>query len=163
MEKQQLTGEMKRGMKWYKFLIYFYLWFQAAGHIIEAVMMFTGAVYTLSGAEKAQIYSEYPGLKSVDLYAGIIFLVLALVAFSVRGKLKKKTKGGVGNFYAYLALWLMADVIYIILFSYMTGAKPPVMEVGVIALIWAAFFGLNFWYFKTIKNFFIFFFTNVVI
>ena len=152
MENEKICDQ--KPMKWHNFLVYFYFWAKALGHVAEAALMFSGAVYNLSGVGKAEMYSKFPGLKQADLYAGIIFLILAVVAISVRGKLKKRTKTAVGNFYAYIALSYVADVIYLILYNYMTGAKPPVVEVVGVLAVCAVYFGLNFWYYKKREHMF---------
>ena len=71
-------------MAWFKFIIYFQLFANAAGNLIIAFMWITGLHY----GESAGLYYEVcPPLKAVDVIYGLICIACAVGAILVRQKL----------------------------------------------------------------------------
>ena len=64
-------------MKWYKFLVYFFLWFGAVLNLINSINIFTGNVYRSQGVEPGLAYMMFGGLKTFDIFRGILTLLLA--------------------------------------------------------------------------------------
>lgn len=107
------------GMKWYKFLIYFALFFTVFSCIVNCVSLFTGAHYDAlvtayygEGAGGSElIYQTYPGIKIVDRVYGALGIIMAVVTLIMRSRLAKfKTKAA----YQY--------IIYLLIFVVLTTA-----------------------------------------
>lgn len=81
------------GMKWYKFLIRFALFFAALTNFAEGLGYVTGVVYETetSGRVSAEMVYEMwgVGLKIADVLVGIALIGLAVFAIVVRNKLAK--------------------------------------------------------------------------
>ena len=74
----------RRPMAWFKFIIYFQLFANAACNLIIAFMWITGLHY----GESAELYYETcPPLKAVDVIYGLICIACAVGAILVRQKL----------------------------------------------------------------------------
>lgn len=71
-------------MKWFKFLIYFALWFGAVGNFLGGIMMFDGGQY---GDSAKLVYAVYDGLKAVDIIVAALCIVLAAFGIYVRFRL----------------------------------------------------------------------------
>ena len=81
----------ERGMKWFKFIIYFQLWLSMLLNLSEAGRLFTGDFY--EGAADL-VYALYPGLKPLDMLVGIGGVGLAVYAVLVQRALAKfRAKG----------------------------------------------------------------------
>ncbi len=57
-------------MKWYKFVIYFLLFFSAAINLISAILYFTGALYGDAYTARL-VYATFPAMKPLDIVTGI--------------------------------------------------------------------------------------------
>lgn len=141
-------------MRWHKFLVNFWLWFSALTHLAEGVLALSGLMYKIMGKDAAEVYAVAPSMKTVDMYFAIMSIALALIAVSVVKKLKNFKSGSIMNLYAFFALELMCDVIYMIMSAFVSGMSAPWFEVILTAVIWAAVFVLNFVYFKKRESMF---------
>ena len=83
MEKQVNT-QPERPMKWHKFLIYFLLWFSAIANIVSGFQAISGSQY---GASANRVYSNFPGLKTIDIIFGLFVLFIAVFTIVTRFKL----------------------------------------------------------------------------
>ncbi len=99
-------------MKWYKFLIYFSLFFSAASSLYNAIQVLSGAQYTYSGINQSElVYSFYSGLQAVDIIYGLLILALSVFCIVTRQKLKSFSKQG-----PQFVLWLYVGSMAIAVF-----------------------------------------------
>ena len=81
----------RRGMKWFKFIIYFQLWAGMLVNLVTAGKYFTGAYYE-GNAE--MVYRVFPALQPLDIVMGVVCLALAVYAVVVQRALAKfRAKG----------------------------------------------------------------------
>ena len=78
-------------MKWFKFLIYFSLFFAAATHAFTGIRMLTGAVY---GSEAELIYATIENLRLSDIVIGVLMLICAALCLFTRFQLSGYKKIG---------------------------------------------------------------------
>lgn len=71
-------------MKWYKFVIYFQLFFSGFFAIVTALRTMTGNIYGV-GSDVSALYEAFPALRSTNIFFGILWIVYAVFAvFFVR-------------------------------------------------------------------------------
>ena len=98
-------------MKWFKFLIYFYLWAEAVLNIIGGIGILTGASYQ---GQADLVYAMIDGLKGFDIFIGLYSIALGGFAIFVRFRLANYKKNGpLMIMIQYLAVAVLA-LIYII-------------------------------------------------
>lgn len=77
-------------LKWHKFLIYFSLWAGALLDLVNAYSYFTGSMY---GENAKGVYSYYSGMKTLDIFMGILMLAMAAYCIYVRFQLANYKAG----------------------------------------------------------------------
>ena len=98
----------RRPMAWFKFIIYFQLFANAAGNLIIAFMWITGLHY----GESAGLYYEVcPPLKAVDVIYGLICIACAVGAILVRQKLAHYKKSAPAWYIGFIAVSLILSLI----------------------------------------------------
>lgn len=107
-----------RGMKWFKFIIYFQLFASAVINVFSSIMVFTGAHY---GGNAASVYSYFPGLRIIDIMFGIVCLVLAGFAIYTRQRLAKFFRDGPMLYFVLLGVNIAGSIIYLLSASMATG------------------------------------------
>ena len=75
-----------RGMRWYQFIIWFYLYASAVIGVLVGVGEITGVVY-LDMAET--FYTLFPMLQVVNVFFGVMQILLAVIALYVRRQLAR--------------------------------------------------------------------------
>ena len=100
-----------RGMKWFKFIIYFQLFASAVLNTISAITFLTGAHYQ---GMADQVYSYFHGLKGLDVFYGILLLALAGFAIFVRQRLAKFRRNGPLLYYVLMIVSIVVSFIYLI-------------------------------------------------
>lgn len=116
-------------MKWHKFLIYFSLWASAILNLANAIQYLTGSMYG-GEFEREMTYAFYEGLQTLDIFIGIVHLILSVFAIVTRFSLAGFKKSGPRKlFFVYLANALIA-VIYIIAFCSVTGLSVGDLDAG---------------------------------
>ena len=98
----------RRPMAWFKFIIYFQLFANAAGNLIIAFMWIAGLHY----GESAGLYYEVcPPLKAVDVIYGLICIACAVGAILVRQKLAHYKKSAPAWYIGFIAVSLILSLI----------------------------------------------------
>ena len=102
-------------MAWFKFLIYFMLFANAAINIFTAVTYLTGSVYlgenmTMSDVEA--LYMFYPTAKMIDVIYGVLLIALAAYAIFTRFQLSGFKKRGPFLFILMYVLNLVIGLLY---------------------------------------------------
>ena len=103
-----------RGMKWFKFLIYFALWAGAILNIIYALQAINGTMYKAQGIDPAKVYRKFPGLRDADNFYGIACLIFAVWQIITRYALAKYRKCGPIFLYIAYVLGILISVIYMV-------------------------------------------------
>lgn len=113
-------------MAWFKFLIYFMLFANAAINIFTAVTYLTGSVYlgedmTMSDVEA--LYMFYPTAKMIDVIYGVLLIALAAYAIFTRFQLSGFKRRGPFLFILMYVLNLVIGLLYgiSIMFTLETG------------------------------------------
>ena len=113
-------------MAWFKFLIYFMLFANAAINIFTAVTYLTGSVYlgedmTMSDVEA--LYMFYPTAKMIDVIYGVLLIALAAYAIFTRFQLSGFKRRGPFLFILMYVLNLIIGLLYSIsiMFTFETG------------------------------------------
>lgn len=113
-------------MAWFKFLIYFMLFANAAINIFTAVTYLTGSVYlgedmTMSDVEA--LYMFYPTAKMIDVIYGVLLIALAAYAIFTRFQLSGFKRRDPFLFILMYVLNLIIGLLYSIsiMFTFETG------------------------------------------
>lgn len=114
-------------MAWFKFLIYFMLFANAAINIFTAVTYLTGSVYlgedmTMSDVEA--LYMFYPTAKMIDVIYGVLLIALAAYAIFTRFQLSGFKRRGPFLFILMYVLNLVIGLLYSISIMFTLGAGP---------------------------------------
>lgn len=107
-----------RGMKWFKFILYFQLFANALINLINAVTVFTGAHY--QGAADT-VYAVFPAEHTVDIVYGLLCLALAAFGIYTRFRLSSFKRNGPGLYLGLIAANILVPVLYMLLSSAVTG------------------------------------------
>lgn len=108
----------QRGMKWFKFIIYFQLWASLLAILVMAEKFFTGAYYE---GNADLVYSVYPAVKALDICMGIFSLALGVyTVFTQRALAKFRTKGPMMYYLLYCADIAIA-LLYLLIGSIIVG------------------------------------------
>lgn len=94
-EKIGGTSITTRGMKWYKFLIYFWLFAEIAWAVLAAVLYCTGWIHWTS---RDATYSATPFLQAVDTFYGLAFIYFAFATLFARKALSWNQRKGPKSF-----------------------------------------------------------------
>ncbi len=98
-------------MKWFKFLIYFSLYFSAIVNVISAISMFTGYQY---GENVKLVYEVFPGLKRWDVIIGVAFLLTAVLLIFTRYNLARFRAIGPGLLILCYIAGIVVSVVYLL-------------------------------------------------
>ncbi|MBE7054440.1 MAG: zinc ribbon domain-containing protein [Ruminococcaceae bacterium] len=110
--QQQYTQQpYAQPMGWFKFLIYFALFFGAVLNVANGAMMIAGAHY--SGDADA-VYRAFDGLKELDIIMGILSIVLAVYGIYTRVRLAGFYKNGPSTILTMYSLSVLVNLIYYI-------------------------------------------------
>ena len=107
-------------MKWFKFTIYFQLFANALLNFVNACSSLMGLSY---GTYADDVYLTYPGLHTLDVIMGILYLVLAIYALVTRFQLAGYKKTGPTLLYIFLAANLVLLLFYLVAASVITATN----------------------------------------
>ena len=117
----------QRGMKWFKFIIYFQLWAGMLVNLVTAGKYFTGAYYE-GNAE--MVYRFFPALQPLDIVMGVFCLALAVYAVVVQRALAKFRAKGPMMYYLMYIVNTAVTVLYLIIGSIIIGQSAFTAEVA---------------------------------
>ena len=117
----------QRGMKWFKFIIYFQLWAGMLFNLVTAGKYFTGAYYE-GNAE--MVYNFFPALQPLDIVMGVLCLALAVYAVVVQRALAKFRAKGPMMYYLMYIVNTAATVLYLLIGSIIIGQSAFTAEVA---------------------------------
>lgn len=104
-------------MKWFKFLIYFGLFFGAFINAVTGVMSIFGLTYSILGYEPAFIYSLVDNLQMIDSVYGVTMLALAAMRIITRFQLAKFKRYAPKMFMIVIAVETVFTFIYSIAYN----------------------------------------------
>ena len=138
-------------MAWFKFLIYFMLFANAAINIFTAVTYLTGSVYlgedmTMSDVEA--LYMFYPTAKMIDVIYGVLLIALAAYAIFTRFQLSGFKRRGPFLFILMYVLNLVIGLLYSISIMFTLEASlldfislvPPIITSVVMIFVNVVYF-----------------------
>jgi len=114
--KQALDAQ--HPMKWFKFLIYFALWFGAVINIISAISYMSGGQYA---GQAGRVYAMYPAMRVVDIALGVFTLALGIFGIVVRFRLAKFRKNAPSMLITLYLLSLIPSLLYPVATTLVTG------------------------------------------
>ena len=98
------------GLKWHKFLIYFFLWVRAADILYTGYMELTGRSY----GNPNEVYVTYPGLKIPDMAFGIAILALGVFTIYTRFQLARFKVGAPSKLTIIYVLDLVLSLLLVV-------------------------------------------------
>ena len=128
----------QRGMKWFKFIIYFQLWVALLSSLITSGRFFYGWGYE-GNAEL--VYSLWPALKMIDILMGILNLALGVYAVFVQRALAKFRVNGPRMYYIFCGASIVFSLLYTLAASIIIGESAftagviSSLVVGVVMLL----------------------------
>lgn len=124
--------EKRNNMKWYYFIIWFYLYAVAVIGVFLGVGEITGMVY-LGMAE--DFYTVFPMLRILNVFFGVVQLVLAVTAFYIRSLLFHFKQVAPRFLLLYQGVSLFYTVFYSVTVSLILGMPAfDVMSVAMLAV-----------------------------
>lgn len=141
-----------RGMKWFKFIIYFQLWVGMLANLVDAGKFFTGGFYE-GNAELA--YAYYPALKLLDIVMGIFCLTLAVYAVVVQRSLAKFRAEGPKMYYILLGASIVVTLLYLLVGSIILGESVFSLDTGVNLIVSVVMIFVNIQYFNNRGHLFV--------
>ena len=146
-------------MKWYKFLIYFLLFFGAFINLVNGVNYITGGIYSIqsNGQVSAElVYSLYDGLKTLDVILGLFMLAIAAFGIYTRFRLAGRKENGPVCLYTLYGVGAVLTVLYNIALLIVTGLNQLTDPTSIASFITSVvFICLNYIYFSKRKSSFV--------
>ena len=142
----------QRGMKWFKFIIYFQLWAGMLVNLVTAGKYFTGAYYE-GNAE--MVYRFFPALQPLDIVMGVVCLALAVYAVVVQRALAKFRAKGPMMYYLMYIVNTAATVLYLLIGSIIIGQSVFTAEVAGSIIGSLVMIFINIPYFNNRKHLFV--------
>lgn len=142
----------QRGMKWFKFIIYFQLWAGMLVNLVTAGKYFTGAYYE-GNAE--MVYDFFPALQPLDIVMGVFCLALAVYAVVVQRALAKFRAKGPMMYYLIYIVSTAGTVLYLLIASIILGQSVFTAEVAGSIIGSLVMIFINIPYFNNRKHLFV--------
>lgn len=117
-------------MNWFKFVIYFQLFAACVLNVFTGIAQLTGSLYEAQGINASFVYAFFPGLSAVDKIYGIICIALGVAAIIVRQKLAKFCQDGPKFYLIYLAVTVVASIIYLVAVIAIVGEMETSTTIG---------------------------------
>ena len=142
----------QRGMKWFKFIIYFQLWFTLLVCVIYSSMYYTGSFY--EGAAD-QIYSYWPSLKALDVIMSILIFAMGVYAVFVQRALAKFRARGPVMYYILCGAGILISLIYVSAAGNILGESAANAETSYSFFFSTILLFINIRYFNNRKHLFV--------
>ena len=142
----------QRGMKWFKFIIYFQLWAGMLVNLVTAGKYLTGAYYE-GNAE--MVYRFFPALQPLDIVMGVVCLALAVYAVIVQRALAKFRAKGLMMYYLMYIVSTAGTVLYLLIASIILGQSVFTAEVAGSIIGSLVMIFINIPYFNNRKHLFV--------
>ena len=153
-EQYAKTEKKPLGMKWYFFLVAFYLMFMAAMSVINAFTYFNGR-YALVLFEDMSVDEYYakcaPALKGVDVAYGVLLIACAIVLLIIRARLARFRKNAPALFLAYFVFRMLIEAAYYAASELLRDGGLALIDLNyilVLAALYIGFIVINAVYFR---------------
>ena len=151
------TGR-KVGMAWFKFILYFQLFFSAISAVWYGIMMISGLQYS---HDASLVYHVFPSMKTWDTVIGIVFLLMAGFAIYTRMELSHFKRIGPMLYYSYCGVGVLAPTIYVLAciktvmdaVGYQVSFNYTRMIISIVVSV--LMLGINIYYFQNRKHLFV--------
>lgn len=153
-QTQNFSSDPSQGfqMKWYKFVVYFQLFFSSFISVVSGIQYFTGSQY---GSSAYMVYRYYGGLKILDITMGILFICIAVFAIYTRQLLRHYKKQGPTLYLTFLAGNTIVNLAYMLIASAIVGTNQFNLLMVLYMIVLIVLIGLNSVYFQKRKSLFI--------
>lgn len=138
-------------MKWYKFVIYFQLWFTLLSGVTNGLSMLTGSCY--DGMAES-LYETYAGLPYIDRSYGMILMGWGIFAVYVRQHLAKYMADGPKLYLLLLAINPVSALVYNLIAGAIVGGLD-VMSLAISVIVNVIIIELNHIYFQKRQHLFV--------
>ena len=129
-KKANAKDQTSQGMKWFKFIIYFQLFFSAFLYGCNALALFFGWFYVIGGSNyQTLFYLYYPIMKFVDYFIALSYLALLVYSLYVRQSLAKFKTNAPNLYFILYYVSITTSLVYVVLSSLFSGIN--VLNVGV--------------------------------
>ena len=142
----------QRGMKWFKFIIYFQLWVTLLVCLIDSSAYYTGSFY--EGSTEL-IYSYWPSLKALDVIMSILLFAMGVYAVCVQRALAKFRAKGPVMYYILCGAGILVSLIYITAASNIIGESTANAETLYDFFVSVILLFINIRYFNNRKHLFV--------
>jgi len=134
------TAPQVHPMKYYKFVIWVQLFLSAVVGVSQGILLLTGRIYeTVSDVSAELLYAFYPGMHTVNILFGLIYIALAVAAIYVRQQLAHFKTKAPDLYYIYLIAQMAATFLYGVLQNLIIasglGSAVPNLIVMIILLV----------------------------
>lgn len=134
------TAPQVHPMKYYKFVIWVQLFLSAVVGVSQGILLLTGRIYeTVSDVSAKLLYAFYPGMHTVNILFGLIYIALAAAAIYVRQQLAHFKTKAPDLYYIYLIAQMAATFLYGVLQNLIIasglGSAVPNLIVMIIMLV----------------------------
>lgn len=134
------TAPQIHPMKYYKFVIWVQLFLSAVVGVSQGILLLTGRIYeTVSDVSAKLLYAFYPGMHTVNILFGLIYIALAVAAIYVRQQLAHFKTKAPDLYYIYLIAQMAATFLYGVLQNLIIasglGSAVPNLIVMIILLV----------------------------
>lgn len=116
-----------RGMKWFKFIIYFQLFANAASNGIAALTTVAGTRYQ---GQADRVYSAFPRLRTLDLVYVLLLLGMAVLAIVTRMQLARFRRRGPALYYLLQIVNALGAVLYLLAASAICGVSLSQLDLS---------------------------------
>ena len=142
----------RRGMKWFKFIIYFQLWAGMLFNLVTAGKYFTGAHYE---GKAEMVYRVFPALQPLDIVLGVVGLALAVYTVVVQRALAKFRAKGPMMYYLMFIVNTAVTVLSLLIASIILGQSVFTAEVAGSIIGSLVMIFINIPYFNNRKHLFV--------
>ncbi len=144
-------------MKWYKFLIYFALFFGAILNFGTGILYVTGEVYSLQSSSPEMVYYVFGNLKGLDVIMGILLIAISVFGIYTRFQLAGFKANGPMCVYILYGATAALNFLYPLIASAITDISG-LFDTSTITSVCVslAMIGLNKTYFDKRKELFIY-------
>lgn len=132
--QEEQTQELP--MKWYNFIVKFYMIFCGVIDIICGVIVASTILHSVMAEYAGVEFAEYvyTGNKAFDIVCGVLLILLGVANLVVRSRMKKFTVDALKKYYALIIAEQALFYIYDIAFALVTNTKLDIADTVVFSL-----------------------------
>lgn len=157
-EMNKAEQPMTLPMKWYNFIVKFYMIFCGVVDIICGTVAVSAILYSDIADYAGVEITEYvfTGNKAFDIICGVLLILIGVANFVVRSRMKKFTADALKKYYALIITEQLLYYVYDIAFALVTNTKLDIADTVVFSLatavVWVV---LEIYYFNKRKTLFV--------